>query len=56
MNHVSEAATGELGMEQDVFQAEVAEDEVQELGGVEDLRGDRCCMARAHEDGVACRA
>lgn len=47
MNHVSEAAIGELGMEQDVFQAKVAEDEVQELWGVEDLRGYRCCMARA---------
>lgn len=56
MDHVSEAATSEFGSEQDVFQAEVAEDEVEELGGVEDLRGYWCGVARAHEDGIACCA
>ena len=56
MNHIPETATSEFCAEEDVLKAEDAEDEVEELGGVEHLRGYWCCVARAHEDGEACRA
>ena len=56
VNHIPEAATCEFRVEEDVLKAEVAEDEVEELGGVEHLRGHWCCVAGAHEDGEACCA
>jgi len=56
VNHIPEAATCEFCAEEDILKAEVAEDEVEELGGVEHLRGYWCCVTRAHEDGEACRA